>query len=95
MRVMRAPWELSDGTYVDLIQPREFALLPDGTELVAIDGERVAKGRPEKDGRPLDMDTRMGFLAFGWPNGRTDGLTYEVEIEESVVRPAPNGEQTE
>ena len=95
MKVMRAPWQLADGTYVDLIQAREFALLPDGTELVAIDGERVTKGKPDEHGNPLDMDTRLGFLAFGWPNGRADGLTYEVEIEEPVSRPAPNGDQTE
>lgn len=43
-----------------LVTPEEFAKLPDGFELTAIDGEKAIKGRDR-----IDMDTRFGHLAFG------------------------------
>ena len=44
-----------------LLTPAEFAALPDGTKLVAIDGEEVIKG----SGQFIDDDTRFGHLAYG------------------------------
>lgn len=43
-----------------LLTPEEFAALPDGTELTAIDGDKAIKGQDE-----IDDDTRGGHLMFG------------------------------
>lgn len=59
--VTRAPWELKDGTIIELIRPEEFATLPDGTVLRSIRGETKVKGTDY-----CDNDTRGGFLAFGF-----------------------------
>ena len=53
-------WKLDDGRKITLVTPHEFAQLPDGTALIAIDGERVVKGTDY-----IDNDTRGGYLAFG------------------------------
>lgn len=43
-----------------LITPEEFAELPDGTELVCINGKTYIKGKDI-----IDSDTRGGHLAYG------------------------------
>ena len=43
-----------------LVTPEEFAKLPNGFQLTAIDGDKVIKGKDY-----IDNDTRMGHLAFG------------------------------
>lgn len=43
-----------------LVTPQEFARLPDGMELTAIDGEKVIKGKDY-----IDDDTRCGHMAYG------------------------------
>lgn len=55
---MSAWWD--DNQELLLLTPEEFAALPDGTELTAIDGEVAVKGRDE-----IDDDTRFGHLAYG------------------------------
>lgn len=44
-----------------LITIRQLEQLPDGTALIAIDGELVYKGVND-----IDLDTRAGFLAYGF-----------------------------
>ena len=56
----RETWKLDDGRTIHLVTPREFSQLPDGSVLIAIDGERVVKGVDF-----IDDDTRGDFLAFG------------------------------
>lgn len=58
--VMRAPWELSDGTIIHLITPKELAMIPDGEVLWCIDGTAAEKGVDR-----IDDDTRGGMLAYG------------------------------
>jgi hypothetical protein len=55
---MRA-WDDSTPTLM-LFTPEEFGKLPDGTQLEAIDGEIVVKGQEH-----IDMDTRLGYMAYG------------------------------
>lgn len=43
-----------------LFTPEEFAKLPNGTKLEAIDGEIVTKGIDR-----IDNDTRFGCMAYG------------------------------
>lgn len=43
-----------------LLTEDEFNQLPDGTELIAIDNDKVIKGKDY-----IDLDTRGGHLAFG------------------------------
>lgn len=43
-----------------LITPEEFARLPDGFELTAINGDTAIKGKDY-----IDQDTRFGHLAWG------------------------------
>ncbi len=70
---MSSPWTLRDGRVLDLLTPMEFQALPDGTELLAIDGTHAIVGKGEcyevGDGivryRTIDMDTRRGHLAWG------------------------------
>lgn len=52
--------EKMEGHVIWLITQEQFDKLPDGTALVAIDGEEVVKGSDK-----IDMDTRFGHLAFG------------------------------
>jgi hypothetical protein len=47
---------------MNLLTPEEFALLPDGTELLDIFGKRRVKGTDF-----IDLDTRAGLMAFGLP----------------------------
>lgn len=44
-----------------LINKAEFDEVPDGTVLTCIDGSTATKGADE-----IDMDTRMGYLAYGF-----------------------------
>lgn len=46
-----------------LMTPNELAQLPDGTELVCINGQTVVKGIDN-----IDDDTRGGYLAYGVTN---------------------------
>ena len=48
-----------------LLTPEEFKALPDGTKLVAIDGEEVIKGKDF-----IDDDTRFGHIAYGHFHGK-------------------------
>lgn len=50
------PWDEN----LMLFTPEELDQLPDGTELTAIDGDTVVKGKDV-----IDMDTRFGHTAFG------------------------------
>lgn len=43
-----------------LLTPAELEMVPDGTVLVCISGERVVKGVDE-----IDDDTRGGYIAYG------------------------------
>lgn len=53
-------WELKDGRKFNLVTPREFHALKDGTQLLCIDGKTYTKGKDE-----IDEDTRGGYMAFG------------------------------
>lgn len=44
-----------------LLTPRQFELVPDGMELVSINGNRAVKGRDY-----IDDDTRANYLAYGF-----------------------------
>lgn len=44
-----------------VISPAELKELPDGTPLACIDGSIAVKGRDR-----IDLDTRFGFLAYGF-----------------------------
>lgn len=48
-----------------LITPRIYALLPNGVTLKSISGEIKTKGVDY-----IDQDTRFGFLAYGFQNGK-------------------------
>jgi len=43
-----------------LFTPEEFHKLPDGIELVSINGNKAIKGKDY-----IDQDTRFGYLAYG------------------------------
>lgn len=49
-----------------LLTPKEFEALPDGTELICIDGEVSIKGKDK-----IDLDTRLGHIAWGISHGAT------------------------
>lgn len=53
-----------------LFTPEEFHKLPDGTELVSINGFKAVKGKD-----PIDQDTRFGYIAYGV----TDPWTHELK----------------
>lgn len=74
-----APWELED-IHVDLITPEHFEELEDGTALVSITGEVSVKGMDE-----IDLDTRGGFIAYGFlckvkHSGENGMGMYEKEV---------------
>lgn len=43
-----------------LFTPEEFKQLPDGIELLTINGGVAVKGKHD-----IDMDTRFGYIAYG------------------------------
>lgn len=47
---------------IRLITEREFQGLRDGTKLISINGTYAVKGK----GDPIDTDTRMGLMAYGF-----------------------------
>jgi hypothetical protein len=51
-------WDEERSLY--LLTLEEYVSLPDGFQLTAIDGEKVVKGSSY-----IDMDTRMGCMAYG------------------------------
>ena len=53
-------WKLEDGRTIALIKAEELATLPEGTELVCIDGRTAVVGKDY-----IDHDTRFGYLAYG------------------------------
>lgn len=55
-------WTLRDGRVISLLTPREVRALPNGTKIVAIDGEDLIKG--EYKFKDLD-ETRFGYSAYG------------------------------
>lgn len=50
----------SEETNLYLFTPDEYEQLPDGFELICIDGSKEVKGTDK-----VDMDTRLGHIAFG------------------------------
>lgn len=56
-----APWKLNDEYVINLITPERFDTLPDGAVLFSINGRQVVKGTDR-----IDMDTRAGFIAYGF-----------------------------
>ena len=61
----RRHWTIEDegemkGKKISLITPHELALLPSGTVLYSIQGEKVVVGESK-----IDDDTRFGFIAYG------------------------------
>jgi len=55
-----------------LITPEQFENLPDGTELISINGDKVVKGEDY-----IDQDTRGGYLAFGFPeSNKPDNIKF-------------------
>ena len=54
------PWKLEDGRVIHLITPKELEELPDGTELICINGETVIKGTDS-----IDLETCNGVIAYG------------------------------
>lgn len=69
---MTNTWTLDDGREIRLLTLKEYQALPDGTALLAIDGVTLVKGQPDEHGRPIDLDTRRGLLAFGVAQGLTE-----------------------
>lgn len=65
----RRAWKLTTGGLIHLITPEEFAALPKGVRLTAVDGKVAIKGLDR-----IDDDTRGGFMAWG----RTD---HEIASE--------------
>lgn len=53
-------WQLDDGSDIYLITPQQYEKLPEGVELVCIDGKKKMKGKDY-----IDDDTRGGFIAYG------------------------------
>lgn len=57
-------WKLTEpiniNRIIDLVHENDFKNIPDGTELVCIDGTKVIKGKDY-----IDNDTRGGYLAYG------------------------------
>lgn len=57
-----ATWRLENGEEIRLLTIPEFEALPKGTEVISIFGDPHVKGTHD-----IDMDTRCGFIAFGFP----------------------------
>ena len=53
-------YTLDDGRMIRLLTQSELDALPNGTEVICIDGNTLVKGKEY-----LDEDTRFGFLAYG------------------------------
>ena len=67
--------ELITEKNIELITPKEFDELPDGTELYSITGRRVIKGVDE-----INQDTRNGCLAYGLKYDPESLKTKELRI---------------
>ena len=57
---MMNDWQLDDGRVIRLLTQSELDALPEGTEVICIDGTKLIKGKDY-----LDNDTRFGYLAYG------------------------------
>ena len=60
MKPVTPLFAIGDGRYVKLLTPAEFEQVPEGTELLTINGRTLVKGVDY-----CDDDTRWGFLAYG------------------------------
>ena len=74
---MSAWWD--DDRRLLLLTPEEFAALPDGTPLEAIDGEQAVKGDPD-----LDDDLRVGHLPWGVTGDHPLRLAYLARFPEKT-----------
>lgn len=85
-----AVWDDRSRPLLILITPTIFEWLPNGTILHSISGQRKVKGKDD-----FDMDTRAGFLAFGFklehardPIGR--GYEHDDRPEELQMPGGPH-----
>jgi hypothetical protein len=60
-RQRRNAWDGDDVDPLWLLTPEEFALVPDGSVLVCINGSTSTKGVDN-----IDLDTRFGLIAHGF-----------------------------
>lgn len=56
-------WKINNSTTIWLFTVKEFEMLPDGTELLSILGDKKIKGKHR-----IDMDTRFNHIAYGVKN---------------------------
>ncbi|MFA6243955.1 MAG: hypothetical protein WC655_23630 [Candidatus Hydrogenedentales bacterium] len=79
-------WKLSDGRTLLLLAPRDLAALPDGTQVICIDGTTATKGQDI-----IDNDTRFGYLAYGMLDTRPavtdDVLAKALKLLEALASP--------
>ena len=78
-----APWELQwdGGDHIDLITVDLFNCLKSGTVLMSIRGNVVEVGKDE-----IDLDTRFGFLAFGFPCSTLHDPPFGVYHKDIEIR---------
>ena len=58
-----------------LITPDQLNALPDGTELISINGRKIIKGSKE-----ADQETMRGYLPFGFPDdSKPEGMSFNQE----------------
>ena len=76
-----SPWTLYDGRKIDLIEPSALAELPEGTELIGIDGMTVVVGTDH-----IDDYTQGGLLAYGLPSRAEDKRTYMGHLPEEYLK---------
>lgn len=63
-----------------LISPAELSLIPDGTTLIGVDGERAIKGIDV-----IGLDTKSGLLGWGVPvNAIPVGISPTPNAKRSV-----------
>lgn len=62
-----ADWMLLNGVVIRLLTPEGVQSLPDGMTLFSINGKTKVKGKDH-----IDLDTRFGYTAYGYPIGNKD-----------------------
>lgn len=67
-RKQNSPWSDRQSDPLWLLTTTEYDALPDGTELVSINGQRKVKGTDY-----IDQDTRAGFIAWGLLESQLSG----------------------
>lgn len=68
-------WERTLKGELWLFTPEEFQHMPDGLELLCINGSTAIKGQDE-----IDQDTRAGVLAYGVLNPETHPRAKEISM---------------